>query len=61
MVIRIAEEAGGSCDRNGIKYIQGVNMVGDKNMDINEQNSHKVLAVNKIPLFRDLNNITRAG
>lgn len=34
-------------------------MVGNKNMDVNEQNSHKVLAVNKIPLFRDLNNITR--
>lgn len=46
MVIRIAEEAGGSCDRNGMKYVQGVNMVGDKNMDVNEQNSHKVLAVN---------------
>lgn len=60
MVIRIAEEAGGSCDINGMKYVQGVNMMGDKNMDVNEQNSHKVLAVNKIPLFRDLNNITRA-
>lgn len=59
MVVRIAEEARGSCDRNGVKYVQGVNMVGDKNMGVNEQNSHKVLAVNKIPLFRDLNNITR--
>lgn len=35
-------------------------MVGDKNMDVNEQNSHKVLAVSKTPLFRDLNNITTA-
>lgn len=60
MVVRIPEEAGGSCDRNGMKYVQGENMVEDKNMNVNEQNLHKVLAGNKIPLFRDLNNITRA-
>lgn len=53
MVLRIQREARGSCNGNGMKYVQGLNMVGDKNMEANEQNSHKVLAVNKIPLFRD--------